>query len=92
MPRCHGPKKDGERAEMYTGSCDQAMSRVNPNGATHVGHTHVSHTEYIGVTRGTGGTETSQYLEEEKSTEIPSVVASEGGIAQTEHAQVCSGL
>jgi hypothetical protein len=29
----------------------------------------------------TQGTETSQYLEEQKSTEIPSVVASERGIA-----------
>ncbi len=81
MPRRHGPKKDGDRAETYTGSCEQAMSRVNPNGATHVGHTHVSHPESIGVRKGTRGTETSQYLEEKKSTEIPQVVASERGAA-----------
>ena len=31
----------------------------------------------------TQGSETSQYLEEKKSTEIPLVVASERGIAQT---------
>ena len=31
----------------------------------------------------TGGTETSKYLEEEKSTEIPLVAASERGIGQT---------
>jgi hypothetical protein len=31
----------------------------------------------------TRGTETSQYLEEEKSTEMPSVAASERGRAQT---------
>ena len=31
----------------------------------------------------TGGTETSKYPEEEKSTEMPSVVASERGTAQT---------
>ena len=31
----------------------------------------------------TQGSETSQYLEEEKSNEIPLVVASERGIAQT---------
>jgi hypothetical protein len=37
----------------------------------------------IGGWRGTGGTETSQYLEEQTSTEIPSVVASERGPAQT---------
>jgi hypothetical protein len=33
--------------------------------------------------RPTQGTETSQYLEEKKSKEIPPVVASEEGIAQT---------
>src|SRR6266700_1548414 len=39
--------------------------------------------EYIGRTGGSRGTETSQYLDEEKSTEIPLVVASERGAAQT---------
>jgi hypothetical protein len=34
--------------------------------------------------RRTRGSETSQYLEEEKSSEIPSVAASEGGRAQTD--------
>ena len=34
--------------------------------------------------RGTPGTETSKYREEEKSTEIPRVVASESGRGQTE--------
>ena len=34
-------------------------------------------------TRETQGTETSQYLEEKKSTETPSVAASERGLAQT---------
>ena len=34
--------------------------------------------------RKTQGTETSQYLEEKKSTETPSVAASERGPAQTE--------
>jgi hypothetical protein len=33
--------------------------------------------------KSTQGSETSQYLEEEKSSEIPSVAASEGGRAQT---------
>ncbi|GAB3337616.1 hypothetical protein GCM10027512_03940 [Chromohalobacter beijerinckii] len=31
----------------------------------------VSHPEFIGVGRRTGGTETSKYPEEKKSTEIP---------------------
>ena len=34
--------------------------------------------------RRTRGSETSQYPEEEKSSEIPSVAASEGGRAQTD--------
>ena len=44
---------------------------------------------------GTGGTETSQYPEEQKSNEIPLVVASERGGAQTVPAQwpasLCGG-
>ncbi len=39
--------------------------------------------EYIGGQGATGGTETSKYPEEEKSTEIPRVAASESGPAQT---------
>ena len=39
--------------------------------------------EYIGRVETTGGTETSKYLEEKKSTEIPLVVASERGGGQT---------
>ena len=37
--------------------------------------------ESIGYGSETQGSETSQYLQEKKSTEIPSVVASEHGIA-----------
>ena len=37
----------------------------------------------VGYEEATGGTETSQYPEEKKSTEIPSVVVSESGRAQT---------
>jgi hypothetical protein len=39
--------------------------------------------EYIGGREPTRGSETSQYPEEEKSNEIPSVAASERGRAQT---------
>ena len=39
--------------------------------------------EYIGQLERTQGTETSKYLQEEKSTEIPGVAASEMGRAQT---------
>ena len=39
--------------------------------------------EYIGQIKGTGGSETSQYPQEEKTTVIPLVVASESGRGQT---------
>ena len=39
--------------------------------------------EHMARRRGTGGSETSQYPEEKKSTEIPQVAASERGEAQT---------
>jgi hypothetical protein len=43
----------------------------------------ISRSEYIGAKKQTRGTETSQYPEEKKSKEIPSVAASESGRAQT---------
>jgi hypothetical protein len=46
----------------------------------------VSAPEYIGCRGDTQGTETSKYLKEKKSTEIPSVVASERGTAQSHQA------
>ena len=39
--------------------------------------------EYIGLRRRTEGSETSQYLQEKKSKEIPAVAASEPGRGQT---------
>ena len=48
---------------------------------------HCRPAEYIGREKRTGGIETSKYPQEQKSTEIPLVVASERGIAQTEHMQ-----
>ena len=41
------------------------------------------------LTRRTGGTETSKYPEEKKSTEIPPVAASERGAAQSLNQCVC---
>ena len=35
MPWCLRPKKDAETGETFMGSCIQAMSHENPNGATH---------------------------------------------------------
>jgi hypothetical protein len=42
-------------------------------------HTRVPHAESIGVREATQGSEPSQYLQEEKSNEIPLVAASERG-------------
>ena len=47
------------------------------------GHAWLPAPEPIGREEATGGTETSKYPEEEKSTEIPGVAASETGPAQT---------
>ena len=55
-------------------------------------HVQRSPSEYIGWMRRTEGSEPSQYLEEKKSKEIPSVAASERGTAQTGPASVGPGL
>ena len=47
-------------------------------------HVPSSWAEYIGPEKPTRGSETSQYPEEEKSNEMPTVAASEEGRAQTE--------
>ncbi len=59
------------------------MTRGFPNGETHCGKTVVRSGESIAGYEQTQGSEPSQYLEEEKTTVIPKVVASEIGIAQT---------
>jgi hypothetical protein len=45
------------------------------------GNAQVPQAEYIGLLEASGGTETSKYPEQEKSNEIPKVVASEMGRA-----------
>jgi hypothetical protein len=49
----------------------------------------VSHAEYIGVRKATQGSEPSQYLQEEKSNEIPLVAASERG--HSPNPRACTG-
>ena len=56
------------------------------------GNTHSSGSESIGSGTRTEGTETSQYLEEEKEISIPSVAASEEGTAQTGFGKPDPGL
>ena len=53
------------------------------------GNAYVSYTESIGIEKETRGTETSKYPEEEKSNEIPRVVASEIGRGQTGDRNIC---
>ena len=48
------------------------------------GYAHASGNEHIVAEKTTRGTETSKYPEEEKSTEIPLVAASERGRGQTD--------
>ena len=74
--------KDVAACEKLRGAGKQALIRRCPNGETQLLRA-VSHTEYIGVAKQTRGIETSKYPEEKKSTEIPLVVASERGTAQS---------
>ena len=63
------------RLRKASGSCQEALIRGFPNGATRHVVRHVISSE-----RRTRGSETSQYPEEKKSNEIPKVAASEMGV------------
>ena len=79
------PTDDEGRGKLRkaSGSRKQALIRGCPNGETHAGKTGVRPSESIGGCESTQGSEPSQYLEENKSNEIPRVAASEIGTAQT---------
>ena len=81
MPRRQEAMKDVVACDKLRGAGKQALIRRCPNGETHSA-CRVSLAESIGQVKRTRGSETSQYPEEEKSTEIPPVVASERGTAQ----------
>jgi hypothetical protein len=66
-----------------SGSRKQALIRRSPNGATRLGNTQSSVSEFIAHVKRTRGSEPSQYPQEEKTRVIPSVAASERGRAQT---------
>ena len=68
--------KDVVACEKPRGVCKLTVIRGCPNGETH-------HFSGIPQGRRTQGTETSKYLQEQKSTEIPPVVASERGQAES---------
>ena len=63
------------RLRKASGSCQEALIRGFLNGTTQHGAIHV--TTSVGRTQ---GSETSQYLKEKKSNEIPRVAASEIGV------------
>ena len=58
-------------------SCQEALIHGSPNGATRHNVNYVTN-----LLERTQGSETSQYLEEKKSKEIPKVVANEMGKAK----------
>ncbi len=64
------------RLRKAMGSCQEALIHGFPNGTTQC----VLH--IISTERRTGGSETSQYPQEEKSNEIPKVAASEMGLGR----------
>jgi len=82
MPRRSKTKKDADGCEKPRGAAKRALIRGYPNGATRLVY-RAPVTEYIGGEEDTRGIETSQYPQEKKSIEIPVVVASETGEAQT---------
>ena len=75
--------KDVASSDMRRGAASTLGSGDFRMGQPRQSHVWRSRTEYIGAMRRTEGSEPSQYLEEEKSNEIPSVAASERGRAQT---------
>ena len=88
--------RGARRMPWHRKSTKGAASRDSPRGGANVrrsggarmgkpdgGHAPSPASEHIGCEEATGGTETSKYPEEEKSTEIPGVAASETGPAQT---------
>ena len=76
-----GPIGDEGRGKLRkaAGIGRHELIRGCPNGATHPAEGRVSRA----IGRRTGGTETSKYPQEKKTTVIPRVAASERGLAQT---------
>ena len=63
--------KDVVACDKLRGVGNQTLIRRSLNGETHLLQDRYLITEYIGFGRRTRGSETSQYPEEKKSTEIP---------------------
>ena len=83
MPRHDEAKKDVVSCEkLRVGANDLRPGDIRM-GQPGTGNAVSLLSEYIGQVERTQGTETSKYLQEEKSKEIPGVAASEMGRAQT---------
>ena len=89
---CQGRTADALARGAEEGRGEQRYSRARrtrpltpgcPNGGTRQARACHPPAEHIGRGEATGGTETSKYPEEGKSTETPRVAASERGPAQT---------
>ena len=81
MPWQKQAMKDVASCDKLRGAAHRRYIRRSPNGETHLSKPQVHPTQYIGGNEQTQGSEPSQYLEEEKTTVIPKVVASEIGRA-----------
>ena len=79
-----GSRRRARQAAIFPGEAQTAFDPGVPEwgNPTGVMPRHPS-AEHIGFGEATGGTETSKYPEERKSTETPRVAASESGRAQT---------
>ena len=83
MPWRGKSTKDAASCDKPRGAANTLRSGGLRMGEPSGGHAPLLRPERIGPPEATGGTETSKYPEEEKSTEIPGVAASETGPAQT---------
>ena len=79
MPWHQEPKKDVTSCDKLRGAANRPRSVDFRMGQPSWSNVQLSVTESIGNRGETQGSETSQYLKEKKSTEIPQVVASERG-------------
>ena len=84
MPWHREPTKDVTSCDKPRLGAHARLTRGSPNGRTRRGDDpRRPPAEHMGRRGATRGTETSKYPEEEKSTEIPPVAASERGGGQT---------
>ena len=85
MPWRRKPKKGAASRDSPGGGANGLRSPGARMGEPGGGHAPPPRAEYIGPEEATRGTETSKYPEEEKSTEIPRVAASESGRRPNRH-------